>query len=290
MEHTWYMNVLLTGATGFIGRLIHQEFNLAWNITGVSLHGDSSRNIYKCNLSDLGAVKALKGLIIPDVIIHAAGDKDMSRCELNPFTAYNVNVQSTVNLVSVFPQARIIFLSSDYVFSGARGGYAETEVPSPQTIYGRTKVCSEMAGSLIDTEFYTLRLSALYNNEASFIKFLRESLSQGQQVDCFDDAYYSPTYYRHFLEVLKALVEYKQLINRTFHASGPRTSRFLFAKSFANVAGFDVDLVKPVSRTSSSLPFLVSDLSLSSERTLQELNLHLESHESFIIDMEQRSE
>jgi hypothetical protein len=49
----------------------------------------------------------------PDVIVHAAGDKNLARCEVSPPDAYLANVQTTVNLVETFSDARIIYISSE---------------------------------------------------------------------------------------------------------------------------------------------------------------------------------
>ncbi len=141
------MKILLTGATGYVGKLIRSGFGDKWSLYNVSTRGDDITGVDAFDLSDAIQVENLSLQIKPDIIIHAAGDKNLTRCEANPEMAYSANVATTINLVRQFPKARIIYISSDYVFSGDRGGYREDDALGPVTVYGRTKACAELAGA-----------------------------------------------------------------------------------------------------------------------------------------------
>jgi len=81
----------------------------------------------------------------PSLIIHAAGVCDVGTCEEAPEFAHSVNVEGTRILLDYAPpDARIIYLSSDHVFSGNTGGpYREDTPPDPISVYGRTRVTAE---------------------------------------------------------------------------------------------------------------------------------------------------
>ena len=97
------------------------------------------------HLDDELAVSQLFAAEQPDLIIHAAGVCDVGTCEQSPEFAYSVNVEGTRILLDYAPaNARIVYLSSDHVFSGNTGGpYREDTEPDPISVYGRTRVAAE---------------------------------------------------------------------------------------------------------------------------------------------------
>lgn len=276
------MKILLTGATGYVGKLVCAGLGHNWDMLGVSAHADKDSGHLRCDLADAEQVRQLSQQITPDVIIHAAGDKNLARCEASPAGAYLANVQTTINLARCFPEARIIYISSDYVFQGDRGGYREDDPVGPVTVYGRTKACAELAGLTLSPKFFVLRLSALYDSSATFLRFLRDSLSRSESVNCFEDAFYSPTYYGDFLIVLRRLVEAPTLSRKTYHACGQRISRYFFAKTFARTSNLDSTLVHPASRLSENVPFIFNDISLENTLTRESLEVSVGRHEEYL--------
>jgi dTDP-4-dehydrorhamnose reductase len=97
------------------------------------------------HLDDELAVSQLFATETPDLIIHCAGVCDVGTCELSPEFAYSVNVEGTRILLDYAPpSARIVYLSSDHVFSGNTGGpYREDTAPDPISVYGKTRVAAE---------------------------------------------------------------------------------------------------------------------------------------------------
>jgi dTDP-4-dehydrorhamnose reductase len=276
------MKVLLTGSTGYVGKIIREGLRSQWEITGVSAHADEAQGLLRCDLSVSEQVKLLSQRVSPDVIVHAAGDKNLVRCEASPEHAYTANVQTTINLAQYFPKARIIYISSDYVFPGDRGGFREDDPIGPLTVYGRTKACAELAGLTLSPHFYVLRLSALYDANATFLHYVRTSILRGEIVNCFEDAYYSPTYYNDFLIILNRLVESPELSRRIFHACGQRISRYFFAKTFARAAKLEQSLVCQSSRITEPVPFIFADISLENTLTCELLDISMGRHQEHL--------
>jgi dTDP-4-dehydrorhamnose reductase len=80
----------------------------------------------------------------PSLIIHCAGICDVEKCEQAPEFAYSVNVDGMQLLIDHAPRdARIVYCSSDHVFSGDTGPYDEASPPDPISVYGRTRVAAE---------------------------------------------------------------------------------------------------------------------------------------------------
>jgi dTDP-4-dehydrorhamnose reductase len=276
------MKILLTGSTGYVGKLITLGLGRRWEISGASGHAVTDEKNFRCDLADAKQVRQLSTHIAPDVIIHAAGDKNLARCEANPMDAYQANVQTTLNLVQYFPKVRTVYISSDYVFSGGRGGYREDDAIGAITAYGRTKACAEMAGLTLNPQFCVLRLSALYDKNATFFRFLQESLTRGEPVNCFEDAFYSPTYFGDFLTVLQQIVENPKPDRRIYHASGQRISRYFFAKLYARAANLDASLIRQSSRIMEGAPFIFADLSLENTLTCESLDVSVGRHQEYL--------
>lgn len=99
----------------------------------------------RIKLDDEASVVAVFAAEQPDLIVHCAGVCDVATCEQSPEFAHAVNVEGTRLLLAHAPaNARIVYLSSDHVFSGNTGGpYDEDTPPDPISVYGRTRVAAE---------------------------------------------------------------------------------------------------------------------------------------------------
>jgi len=96
------------------------------------------------DLDDPEAMAALFAAERPRLIIHCAGVCDVEMCEQSPEFAYTVNVSGTQQLLDhAPPDARIVYCSSDHVFSGDGGPYDEASPTDPVSVYGKTRVAAE---------------------------------------------------------------------------------------------------------------------------------------------------
>lgn len=96
------------------------------------------------DLDDEPAVAALFARAQPALIIQCAGVCDVANCEQSPEFAWAVNVEAMRILLAHAPAAaRIVYCSSDHVFSGDTGPYDEQSPPDPLSVYGRTRVAAE---------------------------------------------------------------------------------------------------------------------------------------------------
>jgi len=96
------------------------------------------------HLDDPVAMYELFATERPRLIVHCAGVCDVEKCEQSPEFAYSVNVDGTQLLIEhAPPEARIVYCSSDHVFSGDTGPYDEASPTDPLSVYGRTRVAAE---------------------------------------------------------------------------------------------------------------------------------------------------
>ncbi|CAN5765571.1 dTDP-4-dehydrorhamnose reductase [soil metagenome] len=96
------------------------------------------------DLDEEGPVAELFSRIAPSLIIQCAGVCDVENCEKSPEFAWLVNVEAMrILLAHAPPTARIVYMSSDHVFSGDTGPYDESSPTDPLSVYGRTRVAAE---------------------------------------------------------------------------------------------------------------------------------------------------
>lgn len=96
------------------------------------------------DLDDEPAVAELFARVRPSLIIQCAGVCDVENCEGSPEFAWAVNVEAMRHLIAhAPPEARIVYCSSDHVFSGDTGPYGEDSPTDPLSVYGKTRVAAE---------------------------------------------------------------------------------------------------------------------------------------------------
>ena len=140
--------ILITGASGLLGSNLAIEWSKTDEIYGLFLNNrpELPRVVpAACDLLDAEGLRRLLGEVRPEVVVHAAAMTSVDACENDPAAAWAVNVQGTSNLMQACPPAtrHLIYISTDYVFSGLRGHYTEADAPSPVNVYGRTKLDGE---------------------------------------------------------------------------------------------------------------------------------------------------
>ena len=248
--------LLVTGASGFVGG--HLALDLANAGFRVAALGGSrapcvqvSKSVEvceRCDLSDSRQVNNLIQRLKPDAIVHCAALANASVCEKNPERAHLANVVATRNLVSA-GDIRFIFVSTDLAFDGAvapKGGFLETDLPQPRSVYAKTKV--EAENFVLDTASFAniVRICLVYGTQmegrGGFLSWMRSSLEQGESVKLFTDEWRTPIFSKDVSRAIEAILakEDEAKANRVIHVAGSeRISRYDFGLSYARRFGFD---------------------------------------------------
>jgi dTDP-4-dehydrorhamnose reductase len=259
-------SILITGSAGFMGGLITRSLQGKYNIVGTSRKKVNDVSIIQCDLTkDIDVLKLAK-LISPDVIIHAAGTKDIQFCENNPELASLVNTYSVENLAKYFSNTKIIYISSDYVFKGDVGMYKEDDIPNPITVYGETKYQGEIIGKKIAGKYFkVIRTSSVFSKNSTFIDFLRSNLENGIPIEAFTDSIFSPTYIYDLTNCIESIMK-NDFNQDIFHINGSAISRYSFAKLYADICDFNSDKIVPKKKDVRH-PYLYNNLSMSNSHT-----------------------
>ena len=262
MEARWVpLKLLITGASGLYGSKLAQ-LALAKGIEVYSSDIQSLTvygNFVKLDVSAKEQVEEAFRNIKPDVVVHAASLTDVDKCEMNKPLAWKVNVEGTKNIVEAAKNTGsfLIYISTDYVFSGEKGCYKETDKPDPINYYGVTKLKAE---EIVQTqaEYFIARPSVIYGStpaagKVNFALWLIEILRRGEHVKIVTDQWNTPTLNTNLAEMTLEVVERR--LTGIYHLGGAtRVSRFEFAQQIAEVFGLEKGLIDKVKSSQFSWP------------------------------------
>ena len=281
------MKVLVIGASGFIGRYLvrrlgatggHEVFCTFRSRLPTADPGNRTRprgqHWYQLELTDPVELEKLFGLIRPDMVLHLAAMADVGTAEREPALAAAVNVGATANVARLSEAfgARLLFVSTEYVFDGQRGLYLEDDTPDPTTQYGRTKRDAEREVARLAFDGSILRTSIVYGWPApgrrNFVPALIERLQRGETCAGSTQVMRSPVYVEHLVDGMVRLVEdYHPGIH---HVAGRDwVSMYDFAVAVADSFDLDRNLVIP----NDAPPTSPDRLGLDSTRTMELLGL-----------------
>ncbi len=242
--------VLLIGAGGLVGR--HLRRALGDTHTIPTFHRNGTKAELQLDITDHEAVRHTIREAKPDVILLAAADAYVERCEHEPDATRRVNVDAprVIATESKAVGALLVVFSSEYVFDGTAGRYAEDDERRPISEYGRQKVELEDL-ALATGRGLVCRTSGVFGADPQRKNFacqLVDHLRAGLAFDVPSDQLITPTYAPALADAVVRLV---RLGHRgIFHVAGPRIlSRMDFARLVADAYALPADLLHPRATT-----------------------------------------
>ena len=249
------MKVLITGSNGLLGQKLVKTFSSDHQTTGIDLQIESfipEENFTYQNLS-IFQTENLAGFIYtlnPEVVINTAAYTDVDNCEDNKELAWETNVEGVKNLADLcrIMNAKLIQLSTDYIFDGEEGPYSEDDTPNPVGYYGLTKLESEKEIFERKIDFLIVRTNVLYgkgeNLRPNFVLWLIQKLSSKEKVRIVTDQYNNPTLADNLADAIKEAIE-KNISGILNIAGSEYLSRYDFALKVAKKFNFDKNLISP---------------------------------------------
>ncbi len=175
-----------------------------------------------------------------DIIIYAAGFKDVKGCELNEQKAYKVNSYSIKALCKHTNFEKFVYISTDYVFDGVKGNYTEEDLPNPKTIYGKSKLLGEKFVLELGDKAIVARTSGVFGKECTWIKWLNNQLTINNKVECFEDVFNNPTYVLDLSIMIHEVV--KSNYYGTINLCGKENfNRYDLFKNYSIVNNFEIN-------------------------------------------------
>ena len=237
-RHKSKVKYLVLGASGLLGSRLLEILSRSAHVQGTYFRRPARSCIF-CDLSDAREVRRAVELTSPEIVVHVAGMTRPDECEADKDLAYRVNVEGMDALVDFAGDAKIVFFSTDYVFDGTKGSYAEDDAPCPINHYGATKLAAERL--LLDRrpDSLILRVSGLFGTCMWYEEFLR-SMGKRQQVPASAEHKSSYTYIDDICSHLPTLVGMSGVVHFVGHDV---FSRFEFTSLTCQILCADFEVV-----------------------------------------------
>lgn len=177
--------LLVTGGSGFLGARVVQQARTLFEVLATFLSRPCRHGV-SLEIRDRDAVDRLFADFGPRVVIHTAYEKSS--------VGVIVNGSANIARASAACGARLIHLSTDLVFGGAKGMYAEEDSPDPVIPYGIAKRDAELAVSEACPAALLVRTSLIYGlaGDDAQSRTVLDGIAAGTAVTLFTDEYRSP--------------------------------------------------------------------------------------------------
>jgi dTDP-4-dehydrorhamnose reductase len=257
------MRIAITGANGLLGGEAVALAAEAHDVLALGRGGcrlPASRFTWAdADLGDGRSVESAIREFRPDAVLHAGAMTDVDGCEREVERAWAVNVGGTEQVARACRAvgARLVAVSTDYVFDGSSGPYREEDVPNPRGVYARTKRVGEEAALVLAPRCAVARVAVVFSGRSgakpTFATGIVEKLSRGEPVKAFSDQLVSPTLARNAAAMtIELLLEHDY--EGVLHTSGATVlDRVDFARRVAHRLGLRGEIV-PVRTADVKLP------------------------------------
>src|SRR4030042_2503770 len=201
-------SILVIGAKGMLGRdlmgILHSTFPkdeiIGWDIEEIDIQKEDE------SITKVGKLR-------PEIVIHIAAYTDVDGCELDQEKAFGVNAEGTkhVALAASKCDAKIVYLSTDYVFDGEkREPYSESDPPHPLNVYGHSKLKGEQYVQEGVKDSLIIRTQWLYGPFGkNFVdSILRQAREKGA-LSIVNDQIGSPTYTADLARAISGLIRFE---------------------------------------------------------------------------------
>jgi len=235
------MKLLIIGK-GFLGSTIY-SIGLKYGMDVVGTNREKGISVNICNIDSLEKIISTNK---PDTIVNCAALTNVDEIEINPQSAFAVNVQGVKNVAKVSNEYKIklIHISTDSVFDGKTGMYDENDQPNPINEYAKSKKLGEdMVKS--NSEKYVIVRTNFYgeHKEKKFLfNWIITNLKHGKKITAFNDIIFNPLEINNLAEMLVELCRIK-FCGIIHLASNEPISKYHFARKIAAGFGFDENLV-----------------------------------------------
>jgi dTDP-4-dehydrorhamnose reductase len=262
------MKAIVLGASGLLGKALMREW------TGDEIVGVSSRDV---DIRDADRLRDLVEKVRPEWIVLAAAYTNVDDCESLPDLAFAVNRDGAVNVAQAAKSsgAKLLFLSSDYVFDGKKTSpYEIDDARHPQSVYGRSKAEAETRLLEVLPECCIARTSWLFGTGGKCFPDTILKLAESRpSLNVVDDQRGCPTY---TVDLARAIIQLcRSRASGIVHVTNAGDcSWYEFAREIVNGAGLATE-VRPVSSQQMARPAPRPAYSVLSPKSVQQYGISL---------------
>ncbi len=229
------MRVLITGAGGMVGQALAEYCRSVKDVVFAYDHQG-------LDIADGDRVTEVLQRDRPEVVINCAAWTDVDGCERDRARAFAANAEGPEALgrASREIDAQLITISTDYVFDGRKDGfYTQRDQPTPESIYGLSKLDGERRAQLANARTVVVRTGFIFGRGGTnFLSTIIARAGRGEQLKSIRDAYGTPTYAPDLARRLRELADLD--LPGIFHVvnAGPGVSYLEFARAALDLGGF----------------------------------------------------
>jgi dTDP-4-dehydrorhamnose reductase len=244
------MRALVIGASGQVGGALLEALRARGHEALGTYTHHLAEGLAPLDVTDRAAVERAVSAARPDWVLCPAGLTHVDYCEEHPADAFAINRDGALHAAREAGRvgAGFVFYSTEYVFDGERGPYAEEDPAHPLSVYGRSKWEGERAVLAETARALVVRTTVVYGpdrQEKNFVYQLIRNCRSGQGMRIPADQVSSPTYN---VDLAQATVELcERDLGGVYHLAGDGVlDRFAFARLACEVFGLDPSGLTPV--------------------------------------------
>jgi dTDP-4-dehydrorhamnose reductase len=201
--------ILVTGSNGLLGQKLigllanRSDIQTIATSKGSNRLSDTKGYTYvPLDITNSAEVESVLRKYKPDTVINTAAMTNVDACESKKEDCWALNVDAVGNIVRslemYLPKTHLIHLSTDFVFDGDDGPYAEDAKPNPLSYYALSKVDSEKLLQSSSLHWAIARTIIVYGiaesmSRTNIVLWAKDSLNKGQKINVVDDQFRSPT-------------------------------------------------------------------------------------------------
>jgi dTDP-4-dehydrorhamnose reductase len=253
------MKLLITGSNGLLGqKLVRQLEKTGIDYLATSMGSNRNPNLpatkyVSLDITNQNNIQEVCDEYQPTAIINTAAMTNVDACEDDETGCKKLNVMAVQYLFDWCKSntCHFIHLSTDFVFDGENGPYAENDSRNPLSIYAKSKVDSE--DILLNDSYLNwtiLRTIIVFGqgenlSRSNIVLWAKSELTQGKKMNIVQDQFRAPTWADDLAWACIKVAKINK--NGVYHISGPETiSMFELVKRIAKFYGFDENLVCPI--------------------------------------------
>jgi dTDP-4-dehydrorhamnose reductase len=202
VETTKRNKVVILGAGGRLGAALVREYARDFEVVGF--------NHAQLDLGVPEQLRSILGRLDFDILINAAAQTNVDRCETHQEEAFVLNAEAPRELAAICraKKARFIHISTDYVFDGdKREPYTEEDEVRPISVYGESKREGERRALEVNDRALIVRVSWVFGpDRPSFIDAILKKAREEEKISAVADKYATPTYTLDICALLKVLL------------------------------------------------------------------------------------